>query len=416
MDRPTDRASPPAPSRSYGLERQMQIYLGGLASHSEGSGEFTLSSGECRVPVQVELREEKAQAVLSRRAYDYVRGGAGSEDTCRANLEAFRRWRIVPRMFRDVSRRDLSVELLGLRLPAPVMLAPVGVQAIVHPEAELAVARAARSCGIPFVLSTAASRPLEAVAEARGSAPSWYQLYWSRDPDLTASMVGRAERSGYAAIVVTLDTQVLGWRERDLSHPYLPFLDAEGLANYFSDPVFRSHLPRPPEEDPAGAVRYWSSVYSHTALTWDDLRFLRRHTRLPILLKGILHPEDAALAVRYGVDGIIVSNHGGRQVDGSIAALDALPGVVAAVKAARSEIPVLFDSGIRRGADAVKALALGARAVLIGRLFMWGLAIAGEQGVREVLMNFLADFDLTLALSGYRSPGELGPSALVREG
>lgn len=415
MDYRTHSAAPRGASRPYGLERQMQIYLGGLASQSEGSDELTLSGADSSLPVSVELREEKARAILSPRAYDFVRGGVGSEDTCRANLEAFRRWRIVPRMFRDVSRRDLSVELLGLRLPAPVLLGPIGVQSIVHPEAEIGAARAAAGLGIPFVLSTAASRPLEAVAEARGDAPFWYQLYWSRDSELTASIVGRAERAGYTAIVVTLDANLLGWRERDLSHAYLPFLDAEGLANYFSDPVFRGHLARPPEEDPAAAVRYWSSVYSHTALTWDDLRFLRRHTRLPILLKGILHPEDAALAVRHGADGIIVSNHGGRQVDGSIAALDALPGVVEAVKAARAEIPVLFDSGIRRGADAVKALALGARAILLGRLYMWGLAIAGEPGVREVLLNFLADFDLTLALSGYRSPSELSPSALARE-
>ncbi|HEV2176198.1 MAG TPA: alpha-hydroxy-acid oxidizing protein [Terriglobia bacterium] len=397
-----DHRTPSPASRPYGLERQTQIFAGGPGADSG-------------LPISVELREEKARAILSPRAYDFVRGGAGSEDTCRANLAAFRRWRIVPRMFRDVSRRDLSVELLGLSLPAPVLLAPIGVQSIVHPEAELAVARAAASLGIPFVLSTAASRPLEAVAEACGRAPAWYQLYWSRDPEMTASLVVRAERAGYKAIVVTLDANLLGWRERDLSHPYLPFLDAEGLANYFSDPVFRGHLARPPEEDPAAALRYWSSVYSHTSLTWDDLRFLRRHTRLPVLLKGILHPEDAALAVRYGVDGIIVSNHGGRQVDGAVAALDALPAIVDAVRAARSEMPVLFDSGIRRGADAVIALALGARAVLLGRLFVWGLAIAGEQGVRETLLNFLADFDLTLALSGYRSPSELSPSALVRE-
>ncbi len=328
----------------------------------------------------------------------------------RANLEAFTRWRIVPRMLRDVSHRDLSVGFLGLELPAPVLLAPVGVQSIIHSEAEIAVARAAASLGVPFVLSTAASRTIEEVAEAMGGAPRWFQLYWSKDSDLTASMVSRAERAGYSAIVVTLDTQLLAWRERDLQRAYLPFLRGEGLANYFSDPTFQKKLARPAEEDPASAIRYWASIYSNTSLTWDDVGFLRQHTRLPILLKGILHRDDARRAVESGADGLIVSNHGGRQVDGAIAALDVLPGVVEEVK---GRVPILFDSGIRRGSDALKAIALGARAVLLGRPYLWGLAVAGEQGVREVVLNFLADFDLTLALSGYSSCRQLDASALA---
>lgn len=378
----------------------MQIYLGGLAGQ------------KTRVPVPLALLEQKAREVLSPEAYDYVAGGAGGEDTMRANLEAFRRWRIVPRMLRDVSRRNLSVELLGLRLPAPVLLAPVGVQSIVHPDAETAAARAAATLGLPFILSTAGSRSIEKIAEAMGKAPRWFQLYWSKDPELTASMLGRAERAAYHAIVVTLDTQLLAWRERDLHHPFLPFLKAEGLANYFSDPAFRSKLARPPEEDAFSAVRHWANIYSNTELTWGNLAFLREHTRLPILLKGILHPDDAAKALDCGVDGVMVSNHGGRQVDGAIAALDALVKVVAVIK---GRVPVLFDSGIRRGADAFKALALGARAVLLGRPYLWGLALAGEQGVREVLLNFLADFDLTLALCGYTSCAELNPETLVRQ-
>ncbi len=387
-------------SGSYGMERQLEIYQSGLMGRKS-----------C-VPAPLALLEQKAKEVLSPEAYDYVAGGAGGEETIRANLEAFRRWRIVPRMLRDVSQRDLSVEVVGFPLPAPVLLAPIGVQSIVHPEAEMAVARAAASIGIPFVLSTAASRTLEEVAQAMGNAPGWYQLYWGKDPELTASMVTRAERAGYKAIVVTLDTAMLGWRERDLHYPYLPFLRGEGLANYFSDPVFRANLSQPPEQDPAAAVRYWASIYSNTALTWDSLGFLRQHTQLPIVLKGILHPDDARKAVDCGVDGVIVSNHGGRQVDGAIAALDALPKVAKAVK---GRIPVLFDSGIRRGADAFKAIALGARAVLLGRPYMWGLALAGEQGVHEVALNFLADFDLTLALSGYTSCRELNESALEPE-
>src|SRR5579863_5111586 len=397
---PAGQAKPgSAPPRLYGVERQLEIYQGGLAGQKPS------------VPVTLSRLEQRAKEVLRPEAYDYVAGGAASEDTMRANRAAFRRWRIVPHMLRDVSRRDLSVELLGMKLPAPVLLAPVGVQGILHAEGELAVARAARSLGVPFVLSTAGSRTIEQVAEAMGGAPRWFQLYWSKHPGVTASMLTRAEQAEYQAVIVTLDTALLGWRDRDLEYPYLPFLRGEGLINYFIDPVFRSNLEKPPEQDPAAAVRYWLSIYSNTALTWDSLAELRKHTRLPILLKGILHPEDAATAAERGIDGVIVSNHGGRQVDGAIAALDALPGVVAAVK---GRIPVLFDSGIRRGSDALKALALGAKAVLLRRPYLWGLAVAGEQGVRDVTLNFLADLDLTLALSGYRSPAELDATALVR--
>lgn len=383
----------------YGPERQFQIYLGGLAGERPAA------------PVELSQLEQKAREVMSPEAYDYVAGGAGGEDTVGANREAFRRWRIVPRMLRDVSRRSLEAELFGLKLPAPLLLAPIGVQSIIHAEAEAATACAAAKLGVPFVLSTAASRTLEQVAEVMGRAPRWFQLYWSKDAELTASMVGRAKRAGYSALVVTLDTQMLGWRERDLKYPYLPFLKGEGLANYFSDPVFRSRLAHSPEQDPASAIRTWASIYSNPSLKWGDLPFLRRHTRLPILLKGILHADDARRALDAGVDGLIVSNHGGRQVDGAIAALDALVPVAEAVQ---GRVPVLFDSGIRRGADAFKALALGAQAVLLGRPYIWGLAVAGERGVREVAQNFLADFDLTLALSGYASCAELNPAALVR--
>jgi lactate 2-monooxygenase len=377
---------------NFASERQFGIYQGGLM------GKRTA------VPVPLALLEQKAKEILSPEAYDYVAGGAGGEDTIRANLEAFHRWRIVPRMLRNVVKRDLRVEILGQTLPAPVLLAPIGVQSIVHADAELAPAHAAASLGVPFVLSTAGSRSIEQVAEAMGPSPRWFQLYWSKDHDMAGSMVARAERAGYSAIVVTLDTQMLAWRERDLNYPFLPFLKGEGLANYFSDPVFRSRLAQPPEKDPVAAIRHWAGTYANTALGWDNISFLRHHTKLPILLKGIQHAEDTAKAVDLGMDGVIVSNHGGRQVDGAIASLDALPKVVEAV---RGHVPVLFDSGIRRGADAFKALALGAKAVLLGRPYIWGLAVAGEQGVREVVLNFLADLELTLELSGYASPAEL---------
>ena len=398
------RAMDPAKTnstRNFGLERELEIYQLGMAAK------------KLSIPAALSLLEQKAKEVLEPSAYDYVAGAAGGESTLRANLEAFYRWRIVPRMLRNVSVTDMSVELLGAKLPAPLLLGPVGVQGIIQREAEVATGRAAAALGLPFVLSTVSSRPMEQVAQAMGKGLRWFQLYWGKNPDLTASLLQRAEKAGYSALVVTLDTSMLGWRERDLERGYLPFLSGEGLSNYFTDPMFRAAPPEPPEKNPAEAVRLWSAIFTNTALTWNDLGFLREHTKMPILLKGILHPEDAARAVDCGVDGVIVSNHGGRQVDGAVAALDALPAVV---KAAGGKVPVLFDSGIRRGADIMKALALGARAVLVARLYVWGLAVAGEAGVRDAILNLLADFHLSMALSGFTSPNELSADALQRSG
>lgn len=391
-DRPAEAPASP------GARRQMEVYLAGLAGQRPA------------LPVSPEALESAARAALTPEAFGYVAGGAGGGETMRANRDAFGRWRLVPRHLRDVSRRDLGVELLGRRLAAPVLLAPVGVLSIVHPDAELAVARAARATGVPLVLSTAASRALEEVAAALGDGPRWFQLYWPRDPDFAASLLARAERAGYEAIVVTLDTHLLGWRETDIQHAYLPFLRGEGLANYLSDPAFRAALPAPPEENLQAAVRRFTQVFSDSSLGWGDLAWLRRHTRLPILLKGVLHPDDARRAADHGAAGVIVSNHGGRQVEGAVAALDALPGVAEAVG---GRLEVLFDSGIRRGADVIKALALGARAVLLGRPYCYGLALAGEAGVREVVLNLLADLDLTLGLIGCASVAELGRGCLA---
>jgi lactate 2-monooxygenase len=378
---------------------QYEIYARGLAGERPA------------VPIATADLEQRAREVLSREAFGYVAGGAGSEATMRANRRAFERWEIVPRMLRDVAVRDLGGSLLGTALPAPVLLAPIGVQSIVHPEAELAVGRAATAIGLPAILSTAASHSIEEVAAAMGGGSRWYQLYWPKQRELAASFVARAGEAGYAAIVLTLDTWMLGWRPRDLQNAYLPFLKGEGVANYFSDPVFRAALARPPEEDPGPAIGLWAQQFSNPSVTWADLAWLRGQTELPIVLKGILHEDDARRALDSGVDGLIVSNHGGRQVDGAVAALDALPGVREAVG---DDFPVLFDSGIRTGADVFKALALGADAVCLGRPFAWGLALGGQEGVEAVLRCLLSELDLTLALSGYTTIAEVDRAALRR--
>lgn len=360
-------------------------------------------------PLCTDEWEELARQKLPPPAYTYVAGGAGREETVRANRDAFRRWQIVPRFLRDVSRRDLSVTILGKKLLAPVLMAPIGVQEMLHPEAELAVARAARSLGVPLVLSNVSSTPLETVSQTMGEVPHWFQLYWPRDPALAASFLHRAEAAGFSALVVTLDTYLLGWRERDLRLGWLPFMAGKGMANYLSDPVYRAALSAPPEVNLQPAVERFFQVVSNAALTWNDLEFLRNNTQMPILLKGILHPDDARKAVEYGVEGIIVSNHGGRQLDGEIATLDALPAIVEAVA---GRAAVLFDSGIRCGADVFKAMALGAQAVLLGRPYCYGLAVAGEAGVRDVLRNLLADIELTLGLAGCTSFAEVSRTNL----
>ncbi len=375
---------------------QYEIYLKGLA---EEYPELPIDWGEL---------ERAAEAKLDAGARGYVFGGAGTEDTQRENLAAFRRHRLVPRMLRDVSVRGLGTDVLGQELTAPIVLAPIGVQSIVHPDGELAVARAAAAAGVTMTASTASSFTLEEIAEVGG--PRWFQLYWPRGEELAASFVHRAEEAGYSALVVTLDTWLLAWRPRDLQGAYLPLLKSIGIANYLSDPVFRSTLDKSPEADPQAAVGQFVGVFSNPTVTWDDLAFLRETTKLPILLKGVLHPEDARRARDAGVDGLVVSNHGGRQVDGAIAALDALPAIAEAVG---GEVPLVLDSGVRSGADVAKALALGADVVGLGRPYLWGLALAGEAGVAHVLRNLLAELDLTLALCGLTSPSQLDRGALA---
>jgi lactate 2-monooxygenase len=354
--------------------------------------------------------EERAREALDDRAIAYVFGGAGSEDTMRANLQAFRRWRIVPRVLRkDLSVRDLSVELLGTAMPAPVLLAPIGVQTLLHPDGERASARAAAAIGLPSITSTASATALEEIAEASGDGSRWYQLYWPNDDELAASLVRRAEAAGYSAIVLTVDNYVPGWKPRDLQQAYLPFLAGVGIAQYLSDPIFQTALEKPPEEDIGAAVGHFLSVFANPALTWERLQWLRGTTSLPIVLKGILHPDDAGEARERGVDAIVVSNHGGRQIDGAIASLDALPPIVDAVG---DGMTVMLDSGIRSGADVFKALALGADAVLVGRPYLWGLALDGQNGVETVLRCILAELDLTMALCSCTELRDLDPSLL----
>jgi lactate 2-monooxygenase len=399
------------------------------------------------VPTAARALQRRARRALTPAAYAYVAGGAGAEATQRANRAAFDRWALVPRVLRDVSSRDTSVELFGRRLPAPLLLGPVGALELVHPEADLAVARAAASLGVPFVFSNQASVAMEECAAEMGAAPRWFQLYWSTSDELVESLVGRAEACGCDALVVTLDTTMLGWRPRDLDLGHLPFAQGKGIAQYTSDPVFRrlgeeraaAGTPRDPQPRPTlaairtlvGMARAWPGpllenlrsplpraavetflgIYSRPSITWADLAWLRARTRLPIVLKGVLHPDDARRALDEGVDGVVVSTHGGRQVDRSIAALDALPDVVDAVA---DRAPVLLDSGVRSGADALVAVALGARAVLLGRPYAWGLGLAGRAGVEQVVSDVLGEFDLTLGLTGHTAVGQLTREVLRR--
>jgi isopentenyl diphosphate isomerase/L-lactate dehydrogenase-like FMN-dependent dehydrogenase len=369
--------------------------------------------GGAKPPIPADFGELERLAMerLDPDAAAYIGAGAGTEATTRANREAFDRRRLWPRMMRDVTGRDLSTRILGTTTPAPVFLSPIGAQSLADPEGELASARAAAAVGLPLIASSVAHFTLEQIADAGGpEAPRWFQLYWPTDDELAASFVARAAAAGYEAIVITVDTFVHGWKPRDLERGWLPFLHGIGVANYFVDPVFRAALARSPEEDPGAATDHFFTVQGNPSVTWENLAALREMTDLPVLIKGILHPDDAREAAARGADGLIVSNHGGRQVDGAIASLDALAEVATATA---GEIPLLLDSGIRGGADALKALALGADAVCLGRPYIWGLALAGEAGVEAVLRMLLAELDLTMALCGFTTVAEIDRDALA---
>jgi lactate 2-monooxygenase len=414
---------------SYGRSAQSAVYRDGVTGRMP------------RVPVGWSELERAAEKRMSREAFAYVAGSAGLERTASANSRAFDEWQIVPRVLRDVASRDLSIELLGTRRANPFLVSPVGVLDLAHPSADIGVAEGAASVDVPMVISNQASTPMEQLA---GVGARWFQLYWSSSDDLVASLVGRAEASGCEAIVVTLDTHLLGWRPRDLGLGYLPFSRGRGIAQYTSDPVFaelvreRAGMPATGDKPritrqtlrsfgeisrnypgkfranlrsplPRAAVETFLDVFSRPSLSWENLSFLREHTSLPIILKGILHPDDATRALDAGVDGVWVSNHGGRQIDSEVSSLTALPTVVEAVG---GRVPVIFDSGIRGGADAFTALALGATAVGVGRPYVYGLALAGASGVAEVLRNLIAELDITMGLAGVTSVAEITREAL----
>lgn len=383
---------------AYG-DYQLEIYFQGL------SGVLP------KLPMSFAELEAKAQAAMSPSMWSYVAGGAGDERTQRVNATAFENWGLMPRMFVGAAERDLTVDFLGLSLPSPVMMAPVGVIGLCAQDGhgDLATARAAARTGVPMIASTMTADPMEAVAAELGDTPGFFQLYTPKDRDVAASFVQRAEAAGFKGIVVTLDTWIPGWRPRDLSTSNFPFLRGHCLANYTTDPVFLDSLAQPPEENMQAAIMQWISIFGNP-LTWDDLPWLRSLTSLPLLLKGICHPDDVRRAKDGGVDAIYCSNHGGRQANGGIPAVDCLPGVVEAADG----MPVLFDSGIRSGADIVKAIALGASTVAIGRPYTYGLALGGEDGIVHVLRSLLAEADLTMAVDGYRALKELTPDALRR--
>jgi len=407
-----------------GTGRQREIYIDGI------------SGTTASISFEFQKLENQAKKKLGREAWAYISAGAGMKDTMKQNRSDFNRWRILPRMLRDVSKRDITINLLGKRQATPFLTCPIGVLEMAHKKADLAVAKATSNLGIPMIFSNQASVPMEDCANVMGDASRWFQLYWSKRDDLVVSLVKRAEAAGCEAIVVTLDTTILGWRTQDLDIGYLPFLKGKGIAQYTSDPVFQKMMQEPIPEDRQikskitlqtirhllsvrskgnvsevlKAIKTFTNTYSRPSLTWENLAFLRKHTKLPILLKGIQHPDDAKRAIEFGMDGIIVSNHGGRQVDGGVSTIEMLPAIS---KVVQQQIPILIDSGIRSGADVFKCLALGATAVCIGRPYVYALAVNGQTGVETLLKNFMADFELNMALAGCRSISEINEDCLI---
>ncbi|KAL4917722.1 FMN-dependent dehydrogenase [Aspergillus aurantiobrunneus] len=375
---------------NYG-EYQTEIY-----------GQGALLGLKPNVTTDPRLLEEQARKTLSERSYNYVAGGAGEKATMDSNRLAFRQWKLIPKMLRKMDKQDLSVNIFGQNYPTPLFMAPIGVQGLFHPDKETGLAEVCAEVGVPYTLSTASTSSIEDVAKANGDGKRWFQLYWPGDDDITLSLLKRARENGFSVLVVTLDTWSLAWRPADLDNAYIPFIRGVGNQVGFSDPVFRAKFEKETgskvEEDVVGASRAWiGNVLSSGPHTWDQLSFLRKNWDGPLVLKGIQHVDDAKLALEAGCDGIVVSNHGGRQVDGAIGSLEVLPEIVDAVG---DKLTVLFDSGIRTGADIIKALSLGAKGVLVGRPVIYGLSIDGKNGARAVLKSLQADLWQSMSLAG----------------
>ncbi|SMD31224.1 alpha-hydroxy-acid oxidizing protein [Picrophilus oshimae] len=373
---------------NYGLNYQLRTYL-----KIDGND----------MPVSINDWHDLAMKKLDNGPWGYLEGSAGSNDTEKNNERSFLKYRIRPRYLRDVSNIDMSIRLFGKRFETPFILGPIGVTSIIHNDGDIAIAKAAENLGMPFALSTVSSYSIEDVAKAAPNAERWFQLYPGRDKNIMKSMIRRAEKSGYSAIIVTVDTTMLGWRETDLKNAYLPFLLGYGIANYITDPEFNARLDKSPEEDMKAAIEEFLSIYVNPGFTWDDFSEIRSWTRLPLIIKGITHIDDVKKAFDYNADAVVISNHGGRQVDGAISSIDALH------ELSLNDIngTILFDSGIRHAADAFKAIALGASAVLIGRPYIYALAVAGQAGIERYMDQLRSEFNLEMALSGYGSLSEL---------
>lgn len=405
MPRVQEHPDHPEGGRKYGAF-QTEIYKDGILNN--------------RLPIVTtdpNKLEQQARQHLGARSFNYIAGGAGEKATMDANRLAFRQWKMIPRMLRPTTHRDLRVEIFGQKFESPLLIAPVGVQTIFHHDKELGVAEIAREIGLPYILSTASSSPIEEVAKANGDGTRWYQLYWPQDHEITKSLLHRAKTNGFKVLIITLDTWALAWRPADLDNAYVPFALGIGDENGFADPAFRAKFAKlydnkTPEDDIFLASRQWEAdVFSGAAHTWEDLELIKAEWDGPIVLKGIQHVEDAKKAAEMGMHGIVVSNHGGRQLDGAIGSLEVLPEIVEAVG---DKLTVLFDSGIRTGVDVVKALCLGAKGVLIGRPFVYGLAIGGKLGARDVLKGILADLDQSMGLAGIKTIADCNRSMIQR--
>lgn len=354
-------------------------------------------------PINLLEYEVIAAEYLSKMAYDYYVSGAWDEVTLRDNRNAYQRYKLRPRMLRDVSQRDHHTILLGQPLSMPILVAPMAFQCLAHSDGEIATAKAATAMETTMVLSTLSTRSLEDIAEVCSHQPPWFQLYIHRDRGITKALVQRAEAAGYQALCLTVDTPILGRRERDRRNQFtLPAgMDLANLASM-------AHLTIPQVEGESGLFAYILEQID-PSITWKDLEWLQSLTSLPVVVKGILRGDDAVKAVEHGAKAIIVSNHGGRQLDGAVATIDALSEVVTAVE---NRVEVLVDGGIRRGTDVLKALSLGAKAVLVGRPILWGLAVGGEAGVRHVLELLQDELDVAMALSGCATVQEIDRSLI----